>query len=193
MNILRLIGGGLLVFVCAVTGAAQSSGGQCALRAGQLPEVRGLRLGMTTGELKARYPRLAVGPSDEFGQAKVMLWRDELAQVDAAAFKGVFGLGLGLLDGRVVEFGLTYERLPWKDLGQFVEKTSEALGLPAGWKGGANLMTLDCDRLRLQAARSSYSAGSISASISFKELGAEEVVAARAAKKKEQQLESFKP
>jgi hypothetical protein len=54
-------------------------------------------------------------------------------------------------------------------------------------------MTLDCDRLRLQAARSSYSVGSISASISFKELGAEEVVAGRAAKKREQQIESFKP
>ena len=192
MSLLRFIGGGLFVFVCAVTCAAQG-GGQCALKASQLPEVRGLRLGMTTGELKARYPRLVVGPTDEFGQAKVMLYRDQLAQVDAAAFKGVFGLGLGLLDGRVVEFGLTYEGLPWKDLGQFVAKTSEALGVPAGWKGDANLMTLDCDRLRLQAARSSYSVGSISASISFKELGAEEVVAGRAAKKREQQIESFKP
>lgn len=193
MSLLRLIGGGLFVFVCAVTCAAQGGGGQCALKAGQLPEVRGLRLGMTAGELKARYPRLVVGAADEFGQAKIMLWRDQLAQVDAAAFEGVFGLSLGLLDGRVVEFGLTYESLPWKDLGQFVAKTSEALGVPAGWKGDANLMTLDCDRLRLQAARSSYSVGSMSASISFKELGAEETVAGRAAKKREQQIESFKP
>ena len=191
MSILRLIGGALFVFACAVTCAAQ--GGQCALKAGQLPEVRGLRLGMTAAELKARYPRLEVGPADEFGQAKVMLWRDQLAQVDGAAFKGVFGLSLGLLDGRVVEFGLTYESLPWKDLAQFVAKTSEALGLPAAWKGDADNMTLDCDRLLLRAARSSYSVGSMSPSISFKELSAEEVVAGRAAKKKEQQIESFKP
>ena len=191
MSILRLIGGALCAFAFAVTSAAQ--GGQCTLKAGQLPEVRGLRLGMTAAELKARYPRLEVGAADEFGQAKVMLWRDQLAQVDASAFKGVFGLGLGLLDGRVVEFGLTYENLPWKDLAQFVAKTSEALGLPAAWKGGENIMTLDCDRLRLQAMRSSYSASSMSPSISFRELGAEEVVAGRVEKKKEQQIESFKP
>ena len=191
MSIMRLIGGALFAFACAVTCAAQ--GGQCALRAGQLPEVRGLRLGMTAAELKARYPRLEIGPADEFGQAKVGLWSNQLAQVDAAAFKGVFGLGLGLLDGRVVEFGLTYESLPWKDLAQFVAKTSEALGLPAGWKGGENIMTLDCDRLRLQAVRSTYSVGGMSPAILFQELGAEEVVAARAAKKKERQIESFKP
>lgn len=191
MSILRLIGGALFVFACAVTCAAQ--GGQCALKGGQLPEVRGLRLGMTAAELKTRYPRLEVGAPDEFGQAKAMLWRDQLAQVDAAAFKGVFGLGLGLLDGRVVEFGLTYENLPWKDLAQFVAKTSEALGLPAAWQGNENIMTLDCDRLRLQATRSSYSVGSMSPSISFKELGAEEVVAGRVEQKKERQLESFKP
>ena len=191
MGILRPVGFALFVFACAVTCAAQ--GNQCTLKAGQLPEVRGLRLGMTAAELKARYPRLVVGPSDEFGQAKVWLWSDQVAQVDAAAFKGVDGLSLGLLDGRVVEFGLTYEGLPWKDLGQFVAKTSEALGLPAAWKGDADMMTLDCDRLRLHARRSSYSMGSMSPSISFKELSAEEVVASRVAKKKEQQIESFKP
>jgi hypothetical protein len=191
MSILRLIGGALCALACAVTCAAQ--GGQCALNAGQLREVRGLRLGMSAAELKARYPRLEAGPPDEFGQARVRLWSDQLAQVDASAFRGVFGLSLGLLDGRVVEFVLTYENLPWKDLAQFVAKTSEALGLPAAWKGDENMMTLDCDRLRLQARRASYSAGSMSPSIGFKELSAEEVVAQRAAKKKEQQIESFKP
>ena len=191
MSILRLIGGALFVFACAVACAAQ--GGQCAPKAGQLPEVRGLRLGMTAAELKARYPRLEVGPSDEFGQAKVWLWHDQLAQVDAAAFKGVSALGLGLLDGRVIEFGLTYESLPWKDLAQFVAKTSEALGLPAGWKGDENSMTLDCGRLRIHAMRSSYSVGGMSPAIRFQELGAEEVVAGRVAKKKERQIESFKP
>jgi hypothetical protein len=45
----------------------------------------------------------------------------------------------------------------------------------------------------IRAGRSSWSAGSISPFRGFKELGAEEVVAARAAKKRERQIESFKP
>ena len=191
MSILRLTGCALFVFACAAPAAAQ--GGPCTLGPGQLPEVRGLRLGMTAAELRARYPRLAVGPADEFGQARVELWSEQLAQVDQAAFKGVFGLRLGLIDDRLVEFGLTYDNLPWKDLSQFVAKTGETLGLPAGWKGGENLQTLDCDRLRLQAGRASYSAGSMSPFLSFKELGAEDVVAGRVAKKRERQIESFKP
>src|SRR5215212_4511819 len=137
MSILRLIGGALFVLACALTGAAQQSG-QCALKPGQLPAVRGLRLGMTAAELKTIYPRLLVGPADEFGQARVELWRDRLAQVDEAAFKGE-----------------------------------------------ENLLTLDCDRLLLRAMRSRYSNASLAPYLNFKELGAEEVVAARVAKKRE--------
>lgn len=191
MNIMRLIGGAVFILACTLTGAAQS--GQCMLKPEQLPAVRGLRLGMTAAELKTLYPRLVVGKADEFGQARVELWRNDLAQMDEAAFKGVFNLRLSTVDDRVVEFTLTYENLPWKDLNQFVTKTSETLGLPGGWKGDQNNMTLDCDRLRLNAARSSYSVGSMSPSLNVKELGAEEVVAGRVAKKKEQQIESFKP
>ena len=191
MNLLRLIGGVVFIFACALTGAAQS--GQCALKSDQLPSVRGLRLGMTAVQLKTQYPRLAVGSADEFGQERVALWRDQLAEVDQVAFKGVNSLSLNLIDDRVVEFSLTYDRLPWKDLSQFVTKTSETLGLPAGWKGDANNMTLDCDHLLLRAGRSSYSVGSMSPFLSFKELGAEEIVEGRVAKKKERQIESFKP
>lgn len=191
MHVMRLIGGAVFILACALTGMAQS--GQCSLKPSQLPAVRGLRLGMTAAELKTIYPRLVVGTADEFGQARVELWRDDLAQVDAAAFKGVFNLRLNLVDDRVVEFGVTYDNLPWKDLNQFVTKTSETLGLPGGWKGDENSMTLDCDRLLLHARRSSWSVGSISPSLIFKELGAEEVIAGRVAKKKERQIESFKP
>lgn len=191
MNILRLIGCAVFVLACAVTGLAQS--GQCSLKPGQLPAVRGLRLGMTAAQLKTIYPRLLVGPADEFGQARVELLVDQLAQVDQAAFKGVSSLRLNLIDDRVVEFGLTYESLPWKDLNQFVTKTSEMLGLPGVWQGGENFQSLECDRLLLRAGRSSYSAATISPFLNFKELGAEDVVAGRVAKKRERQIESFKP
>ena len=193
MRIFRLIGGAVFVLACALTGAAQSSTSQCALKAEQLPAVRGLRLGMTAAELKAVYPRLVLGKADEFGQWRVELLREDLAQVDGAAFKGVFSLRLNLIDDRLVEFALTYENMPWKDLNQFVTKTSETLGLPAGWKGDESGVTLICDRVLIRAARSSWSAGSMSPFLGFAQLGAQDVVAARVAKKKERQIESFKP
>ncbi len=191
MNVMRLIGGAVLVLACALTGAAQS--GQCALKPGQLPAVRGLRLGMTAAQLKTLYPRLVVGAADEFGQARAQFQSEQLAQAEPLAFKGVDGLSINLVDGRVVEFGLTYELLPWRDLDQFVAKTSEMLGLPGGWQGDENSKTLDCDRVQIRAGRSSWSVGSMSPALNFKEPGAEEVVAARVAKKRERQIESFKP
>ncbi|HWT00706.1 MAG TPA: hypothetical protein VN256_10705 [Pyrinomonadaceae bacterium] len=191
MRILRLIGGAVFVLAFAMTVAAQSGG--CGLKPEQIPGVRGLRLGMTAAELKTIYPRLVVGPADEFGQSKVELWQNQLVQVDQAAFKGVSTVRLSLVDDRLVEFGLTYDLLPWKDLNQFATKTSETLGLPAGWKGDESNLTLECGRVLIRAARSSWSVGSMSPYLGFKELGAEEVVAARVAKKKERQIESFKP
>jgi hypothetical protein len=192
MKVMRLAGCAVLVIACAWTGAAQS--GQCALKPAQLPAVRGLRIGMTAAELKTTYPRLVVGPADEFGQARVELSGGGLAQVGEAAFKGVSTLRLNLVDDRLVEFSLTYDILPWKDLNQFVAKASETLGLPGdGWKGDESGVTLDCGRVLIRAGRSSWSAGSMSPFLGFKELGAEEVVAARVAKKRERQIESFKP
>jgi hypothetical protein len=191
MNVMRLAGGALLVLACAWTGAAQS--GQCALKPAQLPAVRGLRIGMTAAELKTTYPRLVVGPADEFGQARAQLEGQQLAQADPAAFKGVIGLSINMVDDRVVEFWLTYESLPWRDLDQFVTKTSEMLGLPGGWQGDESTKTLECDRVQIRAGRSSWSVGSMSPVLSFKDLRAEEVVAARVLKKRERQVESFKP
>ena len=191
MKIVRLTGVAVFLFACALTGAAQ--GGQCALKPGQLPAVRGLRLGMTSAELKAAYPRLALGRADEFGQSRVELFYEDLAQVDPPAFKGVFGLRLSLIDDRLVEFSFTYELMPWKDVNQFATKTSELLGLPAGWKGDESSVALECGRVLIRAGRSSWSTSGMSPFLSFKDLGADEVVAARVAKKKERQIESFKP
>ncbi|HEY0376457.1 MAG TPA: hypothetical protein VGC87_05825 [Pyrinomonadaceae bacterium] len=191
MHVMRLIGGAVLVLACAWTGAAQS--GQCALKPAQLPAVRGLRIGMTAAEFKSLYPRLVVGPADEFGQTRAQFQGAQLALAEPAAFKGVDDLYVKMIDDRVVEFGLTYDQLPWRDLDQFVATTSALLGLPGEWKGGENWRTLDCGRVQLRAARSSWSPESMSPALSFKALDAEEVVAARVAKKRERQIESFKP
>lgn len=192
MRTIRLVGGAAFVLACAVAGAAQGFG-QCALKPDELPAVRGLRVGLTASQLKTIYPRLALGRADEFGQSRVELFRGDLAQVDQTAFEGVSSLRLNLVDDRLVEFSLTYDLLPWRDLNQFVAKTSETLGLPAGWKGDESSVTLDCGRVLIRAGRSSWSVGSMSPFLSFKEAGAEEVVASRVAKKKERQIESFKP
>ena len=193
MQIRVLIFATQLVLSCALTGMAQGSSAQCALKAGRVPELRGLRLEMTLGQVKARYPKMPVGTADNLGQLRINLSSDSLAEMDSAAFKGVEYLTLSFIDDRLIAFGVTYTSLPWRDIHQFTAKMSEALKLPGSWEGDDNMQTLNCDGLQVRTGRSDFGSNGMSPYISFVELGAENVVRERIEKQKEQQLQTFKP
>src|ERR1043165_8827687 len=182
----------LLVLSCALTVMAEGNA-QCALKPTRVPELRGLRLEMTLSQVKARYPKMPVGTTDNLGQLRIELSSDSLAQVDPAAFKGVDLLSLSFIDERLVSFMVVYTQLPWRDIHQFTARMSEALKLPNSWGGGDGVQTLDCDGFQVRTGSYSYGSNGMIPYISFTDPGADSIVRGRVEKQKEQQLQTFKP
>lgn len=140
-----------LIFVCAVAVAAQAAS-PCPLKVAQLTdaqELRGFRLGMTVEQVKARLPKLELGPTDAFGLMKTSFSPDFDPAMDKTAFQGVRTISLEFLDGRLTSLWIGYNKaFKWQALDEFVTGMSRALGLPAtGWaqrsRGGQQLACND--------------------------------------------------
>lgn len=187
----RFIVGVVMVLAAAAPALAQGGGG-CTLKVGEGPEIRGLRLGMSTAQLRARHPGLPALRPDEFGQSHVRL--DLRSGVGGEAFAGVTDLRLNFIDDRLVEYQVTYADAPWENIDQFLAKLGESLSLPAGWTdAGEKRRKLVCDGLQLDVGAASWSAVSMAAYVAVREVGAEAVIARRVAEKRERQRQTFKP
>jgi len=140
-----------LLLVCATAAAAQASS-SCPLKAAQLTEtqeLRGFRLGMTIEQVKARLPKLELGPTDPFGLTKTSFSPDFDPTMDKTAFQGIRTISLEFLDGRLTSLWIGYNKAyKWQALDEFVTGMSRALGLPASaWaqrsRGGQQLACND--------------------------------------------------
>lgn len=115
----------------------------CDLTPAQLPEVRGLRLGMGLREVTARFRAAALSEADSCGRQALQLdWAEDLLGEPAPRpqeLKDVRRIGLGFLDGRLAYFRVTYTA-PLK-LAEFRLTLSAALRLPGRWRraGGEGL------------------------------------------------------
>ena len=63
----------LVLFIICATAQSVAQETKCALTMGQSPEVRGLRLGMTLEQVKARFKIIEEEETDDFGVAKLQL------------------------------------------------------------------------------------------------------------------------
>ena len=145
------------------TSKAQTN--SCALTAGRLPEVRGLKLGMTTRDVKIRHPELPVGEPDEFGYVvsdiSSSYVQSALRPPDGEDLDSVT---LAFLDGRLVKFRVTYNGLTkWPDADEFLKALISNLKLPAAsaWKViDPSTRQLDCAdtsiQVKLEPAQSRY-------------------------------------
>lgn len=116
----------------ATDAARQTS---CAMK--QPPQVLGLRLGMSEGEVRAVFPRLSVSAPDEFGVGwGALRGGDVPAPPDArAGFGRVSDIGLEFTDGRLSYLRLGYPvTMRWKSSDEFLSRAAEWLDLPGGWK-----------------------------------------------------------
>jgi hypothetical protein len=146
-----------LIFVCALAVAAQGAK-PCPLKVTQLteaPELHGFRLGMTIEQVKARLPKLELGPTDPFGLMKTSFSPEFDPLMDKTAFQGVRTISLEFLDGRLTSLWIGYNRsFKWQALDEFVMGMSRALGLPpvTAWaqrsRGGQQL---DCNDFQATA------------------------------------------
>ena len=188
----------------------------CRMTADQLPEIRGLRLGMSVTDVSAAFPedssknavQKAVNDAkkpDAYGFGAATLFPGPESNSNLA---GLQSISLQLVDDRVSMFRVDYARgTPWKNADQFVNRLSAAFHLPAveRWKR-VNLLGNPYEKespkvdygVRLLACNdftvlATINNGNGSSAIIVKNPSAEQVVNDRREASKEKARQAFKP
>jgi hypothetical protein len=134
---LLLLGASLFSVLCCAT-QAQAQTTTCSLKLADLPpsaELFGFQLGMTTEQVKARFPHIAFGPIDNFGVSKTTTNPNFTADLDKTAYAGVRTISLDFLDNHLSSLWLGYESsYKWQTVPDFVAGISQSLHLPNAWE-----------------------------------------------------------
>ena len=97
----------------------------------ELPELRGLRLGMTIDEVRTRFPGIFIGDADAAGKAFSAVVKAKGLNVNVGFdLEGIAGLFITFLDGRISEIHVMYDNTQLKTPGEFTSKIAETLNLP---------------------------------------------------------------
>jgi hypothetical protein len=133
--------------------AAQT--GKCTLRAQQItavPELFGLRLGMTAAEVKAWEPVVDMAPTDKLGFSETSFSPDFSPKINKAKYPNVRTISLQFLDGTLYSFWIGYtDGFKWNTATDFLTHMSPALGLtPDGWQTRGASKVETCDGLQAQ-------------------------------------------
>lgn len=153
MRFTRLMIATLFVTIFAAAASAQQSSAQpCTLKAESAPELRGLRLGMALEQVKARFPSAQITPG-RFGLTDGMINTSFEKGPDAATLKGIHWIKLEFVDERLTNIIIAYQNsIRWENNEQFTSRVSEALRLPAAWKGGGEILPyIECDGFTVNA------------------------------------------
>lgn len=141
-----------LIFTCAALALAQSAG-QCALttaQLSQLPELKGLRPGMSIEEVKTIVPTLEMGRSDELGLSKTSFSPDFNPKMNKGAFQGIRTISLDFLDGRVSAVWIGYnDSFKWKTIEEVVEALTQSLKLANVWEAKGRGQQITCGELEI--------------------------------------------
>lgn len=127
-----------LVALLGILTSCASKEKECDLSVSNSPAVRGLRLGMTLDEFKAKFPASRIPAPDKFGVVSMgdddnggsVLSSDDYK--NNADFQDAEVRKLKFVDGRLADFAVVYTsyETKWEDPGQFLLKASETLKLP---------------------------------------------------------------
>ncbi len=195
----------LVAFVALLSGSqtpsAFSAASTCALTHEQAPEIRGIRLGMSTEQLLSLFPEdgnrqritQAIEESkgtDNYGGGRFDLRPEKGAPNPRLA--GLNFIGVGFIDERVTSFHIAYAGPEWKTVDQFVAKLTESLRLPrSSWEPvDESKQWLKCDGFRVDA----YAfRGSMESWVRVEDTSAYLVVEARRETAKEKARQAFKP
>jgi hypothetical protein len=112
------------------------------------PEIRGIKLGMTTPQFQRLFPK-----------AQLVRKRSDVGEVVFRSInsgdpnlKGIVSLLSYFLDGQLYFLVVDYDdRVKWTGLDQFVERFSEPLGLRTKWDGYFDERTLRCHSFIVKA------------------------------------------
>src|SRR6266550_370929 len=132
-----LLGASLFSVLCCST-QAQAQITTCSLKLADLPpsaDLFGFQLGMTTEQVKARFPHIAFGPLDNFGVSRTTTNPDFTSDLDKTAFAGVRTISLDFLDNHLSSLWLGYESsYKWQTVPDFAAGISQSLHLPNAWE-----------------------------------------------------------
>lgn len=193
-----------LLFVACVTliTLVQSPAmSKCNLTREQSPEIRGVRLGMTTDQLLSRFPDFdnrerinsAIAQSqrpESYGAATFDLLPDR--EKANPRFAGVNSITVWLIDQRVTKFYVTYRGPEWKTVDQFVAKLNEGLRLPgSAWDPGNQTgQRMSCDGFTVEAYISS---GSPVSGVAVQDPSAPQIVEDRREAARDRVRQAFRP
>lgn len=149
MNLTRTFIAIGFIFTCIAVVPAQE---QCKLNVAQLPTLRGLRLGMTTEQVRSVFPGMQSEAKGDLGQINTSVSRD-YSGTNGPIFKDIYGIDFTFFDNKLVDFTIQYDySVHWDTLESFIAKVSESLRLPNLWENeGGFSKKLKCDGFIIRA------------------------------------------
>jgi len=129
----------------------------CQLTLAGVPDIKGLRLGMTPDEVMAKFPgskedpevrSSLTAPPNKFSGSSFLIRPEKYESKDK--FAGISQITFTLLDGRVSDFNVGYNGPEYSHVDKFVAKFIEGTNLPAAdqWEARVgldnSLKTLKC-------------------------------------------------
>lgn len=186
----------------ACTQPSTTTSQTCPLDLSHAPTLRGLRLGMTAEELKARYPHIEIKTNHNVegrSFADVYYGSRESNEFD---FEGLTTIRLGLMDGRLsnIEFIYINESGYAQKPHELLDKVVGQLGLDVRWCGGSRtpICIIKCDgfEVSISTPETYISTGGVSISqpvVKFRNLLAEQKADAQRRSKETEEREKFRP
>jgi len=145
----------LISIVLCTCFVAKAQSPTCTLKANDLKpadDFYGLRLGMTTEEVKKALPLVELGRADRLGVRRTSFNPHFDPRVDNTAFPDVRTISLDFLDDKLATVWIGYENtFKWPKLDVFVMNFSKSLGVSPEWSPARNGRALICDGFSLSA------------------------------------------
>ncbi len=175
---IKLTSGALLFFLLALAEITSAQSIPCKAKLADLPgapEFGGLRLGLSTEQIKTRIPQVQFGPKNEVGVAKTSISPDFDPRIDKTNFTDVRTISLDFLDDQLTSLWIGFEgTFKWPTAEEFVKGISRELALPDEWTAKGRALQLTCTDFQLSV---NMIAGG--PSLRLISLAAEETIAAR--------------
>lgn len=181
------------------TPSGSSADSKCSLTREQAPEIRGIRLGMSTEQLLTLFPedfnreRITDGVKASKNMESYGLGRFHLLPDNAANPKlaGINSITVVMIDERVTSVTVDYGGVEWKTIDQFVAKLSDGLRLPSSsWERGDQSGHWNCNGFSVEAR---FSRGTTQSWVTVRDTSTPRVIEDRREAAKEKAREAFKP
>jgi hypothetical protein len=196
----------LLLSLIAASSVARAQQPACSPAPADLPEVRGLKLGMSVQQLKVRFPHFKPPKPDAYGYAEFdydftlqrgayeSYGEETKEPFDGIDTNGLAYVGLSFLDDKVVSLAVAYARnIHWRDLNEFLGALTGPLKLlpPDRWKMiNKDSAEYRCGSYLIRATTAPKHGGS---GIAFYSEGVVEEIQKRKAAEEERRRRTFKP